>query len=144
MSSTITFVHYIYEMYFESSWTKNHKHKQRQAMFDASAITSVKDNPLWPFIKSGGLEQTRQQALYVEMTPKSIGTPERITPDKTFKLIKLCYDAFHETGDLGFSGFTASSTAKSEWLAARELGVVESAMKSCIAHSNTIGLSTNK
>lgn len=134
----------LYKMYIESPWTKDHKHKQRQAMFDANAAFSAGDNTLWAFVNSGGLEQTRKQALYVEMTHDTVQTPDRITPQKTFALIKLCHAAFHGTGDLGFSGFTAESTAKSDWLATRELGGVDSAIKTCMAHNKDIGLITNE
>lgn len=134
----------LYRMYIESSWTKDHKHKQRQAMFDANDALSSGDNALQSFVNSGGLEQTRQQALYVEMTHNKIQTPVRITRQKTFTLIKLCHNAFHGTGDLAFSGFVAESTTKSEWLATRELGEVDSAMQTCMAHNKSIGLSTSK
>lgn len=65
----------LYKMYFESTWTKDHKHKQGQAMFDANRYDVTKNNSLRSFIYSGGLEQARQQALYVEMTNKEILTP---------------------------------------------------------------------
>jgi AbiV family abortive infection protein len=128
----------IYEMYIKSSRTKNHKHKQRQAMFDANDAHPATKNTLREFVYSGRLEQTRQQALYVEMADDTIQTPNRVTSQKTFALIKLCHAAFHGTRDLGFSGFTAESTVKSEWLATRELGEVDSAMQTCIAHNSAI------
>jgi len=133
----------MYKMYFESSWTKDHKHKQRQALFDANGVYPTKDSALWSFVDSGGFEQTRQQSLYVEMTHKAVNTPDRITPRKTFRIIQLCYDAFHGTGDLAFSGFEADSTSKSEWLATRELGEVNVAMESCLKHNASIGLGEN-
>ncbi len=132
----------IYKSYFKSSRTKDHKHKQQRAMADASPLSTVKNTQ--EFVYSGGLEQTRQQALYVEMEDNSVQTPSRITSQKTFTLIELCHAAFHETADLGFSGFRAESTAKSEWLASRELSKVDEAMQTCVAHNNTIGLHTNK
>jgi AbiV family abortive infection protein len=131
-------IDHIYEMYFKTSATKNHKRKQSQAMFDASPLDSKTNNTLSDFIYSGRLEQTRQQALYVEMVGNKVQTPNRITSRKTFELIKLCHTAFRETGDLAFSGFTATSTEKSEWLATRELGEVDSAMQICVAHNNGI------
>ena len=130
-------------MYFKSSWTKDHKHKQRQAFFDANRVLATENKATWSFVNSGGVEQTRQQSLYVEMTNKAVNTPDQITPRKTFWVIQLCYDAFHGTEDLAFSGFNADSTSKSEWLATRELGEVNLAMESCLKHNDSIGLSNN-
>ena len=131
----------IYNRFFKTPLIKDHKHKQRQAAFDVIPLSKT---ALQEFIYSGGLEQWRQQALYVDMVDNSIQTPSRITYQKTFSLIELCHTSFHEIEDLGFSGFTATTTAKSEWLASREFSKVDEAMKNCVVHNKTLGLRDTK
>ena len=78
------------------------------------------------------------------MEHNSIQTPDRITVRKAFELIKMCHDAFHGSGDIGFSGFTAESTTRSKWLAGREIDEVDSAMKTCVEHNDAIGLNSSE
>jgi hypothetical protein len=125
-------------MYIKSSRMTNHKYKQRQALFDANGVFPDKTDTSWQFVNSGGLEQTRQQALYVEMSQNRVRTPARITREQTFALITRCHAALHGSGDLAFSGFTADATIKSERLATRELSEVDSALQACVMHNNRL------
>ncbi len=175
----------LYDMYFKGPWTTDHRHKQRQAFFDACArwpsqqaevkttkvtgkatvsgvtadVYSYADflqsqgmkpaaalrkakasiggrgDHAWRYINSGGLEQTRQQALYVELSDKKIGTPHRVTRVKAFDVIMRCREAFFGIADLGYSGFNCESTSKSEWLASLARDEIELAFEMCSAHN---------
>jgi AbiV family abortive infection protein len=58
----------IYETYFMAPWLTDHLHKQRQALFDALDLMPDQEKTLSPWVNSGGLENERRIALYVEMT----------------------------------------------------------------------------
>lgn len=127
----------LYDRHFKSGKIKDHKHKQQVAMYEASRFLAS-GKKLEKFIDLGGLEQSRQKALYVEMDDNKIRTPNEFTSQKVFELITLCQATFHEMGDIGFSGFWAASTKKSEWLASRELERIDEAMNHCLAHNKEI------
>ena len=124
----------LFEMYFKSPWTTNHLHKQVRAFADANNKLVATDDSLRSYIQSGGMENSRQQSLYVEMAKKKILTPSRITIEKSFEMIKLCFDAFQGTADLAFNGFTAAPTDKSEWLAKRALQEILESFEICLSH----------
>jgi AbiV family abortive infection protein len=126
----------IYDMYFKSSWLTDHKHKQSQTLFDA--MGKEPSDTVWKFVRSSGLEQARQQGLYVELQDKDIKTPARITREKAFDILKLCHEAFAGSGDIAFSGFEAYSTKKSEWLATDAIQAVLTSFNECKAHNTAV------
>lgn len=128
----------LYQMYIKSSRMTNHMYKQRQALFDANDVFPDKTDRLWLFVNSGGLEQARQQALYVEISQNRVRTPARITRERTFEWITRCHAALRGSGELAFSGFTADVTTKAEWLATRELSRADSALQACVVHNNRL------
>lgn len=125
----------LYDMYLKGPWMTDHRHKQRQAFLDAGGKMFSKVDHEWRYIVDGGLEQTRRQALYVELSGKRVETPQRVTRAKSFELLNKCYEVFSGIGDLAFSGFTAYSTSKSEWSANLALEEVRSAFEMCSEHS---------
>ena len=127
----------LYETYFDSGWTTNHKHKQRWAFVDALEALPSQENPAWRYIDSGGLEYARQQALYVEMSKKKVEAPLRINSAKAFDQLSKCRDAIAGTGDLGFNGFAAEPTSKSEWLTNQAMDEVNAAFERCVAYNKT-------
>ena len=90
---------------------------------------------MWKFVDSGGLEEARQQALYVELQDKDIKTPASITREKAFAILNRCHEAFAGSGDLAFSGFTANSTKKSESLAKYRIQALLTSFDECKAHN---------
>ena len=127
----------LYDMYFRSAWLTDHRHKQRWAFFDANGIMPSRKNPAWMHIDTGGLEYARQQALYVELSNKKVGTPQRVKKEKTFDMLTKCQEAIIGTGDLGFSGFAAESTSKSEWLINQAIDEVKGAFERCVEHNKS-------
>jgi AbiV family abortive infection protein len=57
----------IYEMHFTGPWLTDHLHKQRRALFDALHLTPDQEKTLLAWVDSGGLENERRIALYVEL-----------------------------------------------------------------------------
>jgi AbiV family abortive infection protein len=106
----------IYEDFFSSSNINNHIIKHQQALFDASNILPDKENKrIWDYVSSGGLDQRRQSALYVDVVNFKIKSPKEINSDKAYELINMTYDAFNKIEDIGFNGYQCIPTEKSTW-----------------------------
>lgn len=121
----------IYKMYLEGRWLSDHIHKQKQALFETNLATINENDYKTRFVFSGGLEKSRQQALYVELESAEVRTPSRITKEKSLALIKDIKQAIEASGDIGFSGFDAFSNSKSEWQFEEQMDLVRSAFKLC-------------
>ena len=115
----------LYQMYFTGSWLTDHLHKQRQTLFDALHLTQEKSLSAW--IDSGGLENERRIALYVEMNDRSVNSTDRITEAKTMRLLDLCYSGLVNSAELAFNGVAAMPSAKADWLAATAMKQIEAA-----------------
>lgn len=73
-------------------------------------------------IAEGGLERSKQNALYVGYSKGRIRSPKKITPQKAYAELFLVYRTFIRIQDLGFNGFECFSDDRSEasakyWLA---------------------------
>lgn len=72
------------------------------------------------FIQGGGLDRTKQHALYVELEGDEVRTPSRVTREKALGLLAEVPRAITECGDVGFNGFDCDSTALSQARAAEK------------------------
>lgn len=116
----------IYEMYFTGPWLTDHLHKQRCALFDALDRAFDQEKTL-AWVDSGGLENERRIALYVEMTNRSVNSVDRITEAKAKRVLDLCYSGLVDSAKLAFNGVGAEASAKVDWLAATAIKQIEAA-----------------
>ena len=121
----------IYDMYFKGDWLTNHIHKQNRTLFETNFKPIDENSTNARFVIDGGMENSRQQALYVELENDKVRTPSRITQEKTFALIGKVLQAFEASGDIGFSGFAAVGNSKSDWQFEEQITIIRSAYKSC-------------
>ncbi len=121
----------LYEMYFRGPWLTDHLHKQRRALFDALNLAPDHEQALSAWVHSGGLENDRRIALYVEMTQKSIHTADRITRAKAKRVLDLCHSGLVTSAELAFNGFAAIPSAKADWQAAIAVKQIEDAHARC-------------
>lgn len=134
----------IYKLYFEGSWFKDHRHKQIYALWDALGVMPNKNDPIWFWVDRRGLERKKQDALYVEMGHKEIKIPASVTREKAFKMLEMSFNAFVKTGDLAFSGFDASPTSKSEWLASETKKQLKREFDQCAANNHSFRRTPHK
>lgn len=71
------------------------------------------------------------------MRHKEIKIPASITREKAFRMLEMSFNAFIETGDLAFSGFDASLTSKSEWLASETIEQLKREFDQCAARNRS-------
>lgn len=110
----------------------NHRWKQEKAYFDSILGSGRASDNKERFVAGGGLDQTKQQALYVELQDWVVLTPSRITQAKAFALLQDVLAAFESSGDVAFFGFAGISTPKSDWLAREQLEVAKEAFAVCL------------
>jgi AbiV family abortive infection protein len=117
----------LYQGYFTGPWLTDHLHKQRRALFDALELTPDEDPTLWAWVHSGGLENERRIALYVEMTSGSVFSTDRVSEAKAKRVLELCYDGLRNSAELAFNGFAAMPSDKGDRLAATAIKQIEAA-----------------
>lgn len=124
----------IFAQRFETDHLYKHHGKQGWAFFDGidkDAPSECKWQQWDRWTKNGALEADRRAALYVELCRGTIRTPQRVGREKAKELLDLTYQALNGSGDLGFNGFYAISTSKSEWLAGDAIESVSRAYEMC-------------